>query len=49
VKKKILLAIVLVVLVLFGYVAGVTKKGAEALINVVTADFETTKRISIVH
>lgn len=35
-KKKILLAIVLIVLVLIGYVAGVTKKGAEALVDVVT-------------
>lgn len=35
-KKKILLAIALVVLVLIGYVAGVTKKGAEALVDVAT-------------
>lgn len=34
-KKKIILAVALAILVLFGYVAGVTKKGAEALINVV--------------
>lgn len=37
-KKKILLAISLIILLallLLGYVAGVTKKGAEALINVV--------------
>jgi len=36
VKKKILLAIALVVLVLIGYVAGVTKKGAEDLVDVAT-------------
>ena len=35
-KKKILLAIVLMVLVLIGYVAGVTKKGTEALVDVAT-------------
>ncbi len=35
-KKKILLTIALVVLVLIGYVAGVTKKGAEALVDVAT-------------
>ncbi|MBE6815536.1 MAG: hypothetical protein E7522_08845 [Ruminococcaceae bacterium] len=35
-KKKILLAIALVVLVLIGYVAGVTKKGAEDLVDVAT-------------
>lgn len=35
-KKKILLAIALVVLVLIGYVAGITKKGAEALVDVAT-------------
>ena len=35
-KKKILLAIALVVLVLIGYVAGVTKKGVEALVDVAT-------------
>ena len=34
-KKKIILAVALAILVLFGYVAGVTKKGAEALISVV--------------
>ncbi len=37
-KKKILLVAILFVLLLFGYVAGVTKKGAEALINVAIAD-----------
>lgn len=35
-KKKVLLAIVLMVLVLIGYVAGVTKKGAEALVDFAT-------------
>ncbi len=35
-KKKVFLVVVLVVLVLIGYVAGVTKKGAEALVDVVT-------------
>lgn len=35
-KKKILLAIALVVLVLIGYVAGVTKKDTEALVDVAT-------------
>ena len=35
-KKKILLAIVLMVLVLIGYVAGVTKKGTEALVDFAT-------------
>lgn len=34
-KKKIILAVALAILALFGYVAGVTKKGAEALISVV--------------
>ena len=35
-KKKVLLAIVLMVLVLIGYVAGVTKKGTEALVDFAT-------------
>ena len=35
-KKKILLAIALMVLVLIGYVAGVTKKGTEALVDFAT-------------
>ena len=35
-KKKILLAIALMVLVLIGYVAGVTKKGAEVLVDFAT-------------
>ena len=44
-KKKILLTIALMVLVLIGYVAGVTKKGAEALINVVIADLRDMQSV----
>ena len=44
-KKKIILAVVLVALVLFGYVAGVTKKGAEALINVAIADISDMQSV----
>ena len=44
-KKKIILAVALAILVLFGYVAGVTKKGAEALINVVVADLRDMQSV----
>ena len=44
-KKKIILAVALLILVLFGYVAGVTKKGAEALINVVVADLRDMQSV----
>ena len=47
-KKKILLTISLIILLallLLGYVAGVTKKGAEALINVVTADLRDMQSV----
>lgn len=44
-KKKIILAVALAILVLFGYVAGVTKKGAEALINVVIADLRDMQSV----
>ena len=44
-KKKIILAVALAILVLFGYVAGVTKKGAEALINVAVADLRDMQSV----
>lgn len=44
-KKKIILAVALAILVLFGYVAGVTKKGAEALIYVAVADLRDMQSV----
>ena len=44
-KKKIILAVALAILVLFGYVAGVTKKGAEALIYVAIADISDMQSV----
>lgn len=44
-KKKIILAVALAILVLFGYVAGVTKKGTEALIYVAVADLRDMQSV----
>ena len=44
-KKKIILVVALAILVLFGYVAGVTKKGAEALIYVAIADISDMQSV----